>query len=352
MTANGADLGSRPVNFRSNGTPMSETSAETTSSNELVRQGERTVDNLKRLFAVVFALSFGIVGNGVFGKLKAALLPPGYVAPTWLWILNIEMLVVFLVTAAVFYHQSVKFLDIRYARQPLSEAHPWGFAADYLQLVITVAPFFLMANSLGPEVTHKVGYLWFFGSYVLLLIFGLILLILSEARHSQFVRVRIWGEKIAPEEVERENSLRAYWMAMNSAVLLILLISFWWASRNGSCPARGQAGAPPLFLFLFGIVALLRDYLDFRFAAFSVPDEPGQRRAPPEMADDQHEDCDDAETLDAPGLRHCRGRRRHAVRTPPLGFPVLDLRLRLIASRLPATASPAVVGAAQAIAVP
>lgn len=32
---------------------MSETSAETTSSNELVRQGERTVDNLKRLFAVV-----------------------------------------------------------------------------------------------------------------------------------------------------------------------------------------------------------------------------------------------------------------------------------------------------------
>jgi hypothetical protein len=245
---------------------MSEPSAETTSSNELVRQGERTVDNLKRLFAVVFALSFGIVGNGVFGKLKAALLPPGYVAPTWLWILNIEMLVVFLVTAAVFYHQSVKFLDIRYARQPLSEAHPWGFAADYLQLVITVAPFFLMANSLGPEVTHKVGYLWFFGSYVLLLIFGLILLILSEARHSQFVRVRIWGEKIAPEEVERENSLRAYWMAMNSAVLLFLLISFWWASRSGSCPVRGDAGAPPLFLYMFGIVALLRDYLDFRFA--------------------------------------------------------------------------------------
>jgi hypothetical protein len=41
---------------------------------DLVRQGERTMDNLKRLFAVAFALSFGIAGNGACAKLKPVLL--------------------------------------------------------------------------------------------------------------------------------------------------------------------------------------------------------------------------------------------------------------------------------------
>lgn len=90
---------------------------------DLVRQGERTMDNLTRLFAVVFALSFGIACNGAYAKLKPALLS-GNSPPGWLWVLNIEMMTVFLVTAAVFYHQSVKFLDIRYAKAPHSEAHP------------------------------------------------------------------------------------------------------------------------------------------------------------------------------------------------------------------------------------
>ncbi|MCK1539821.1 MULTISPECIES: hypothetical protein [unclassified Bradyrhizobium] len=176
------------------------------------------------------------------------------------------MAAVFLVTAAVFYHQSVKFLDIRYARQPLSAAHPWGFAADYLQLVLTAAPFFLMANSLGSEVTHAVGYLWFFPSYMSLLSFGLVLLVVSEIRHSKTVRERLLKEQIAPEEVRREGLLRAYWMVMNGAILLILLTSFWIASRGGTCPARPSSGALPWFLYCFGGVALARDYLDFRWA--------------------------------------------------------------------------------------
>ncbi|QQN65277.1 hypothetical protein JIR23_05625 [Bradyrhizobium diazoefficiens] len=87
------------------------------------------MDNLKRLFAVVFALSFGIAGNGAYAKLKPVLVS-GKSSPGWLWALNIETMTVFLITAAVFYHQSVKFLDIRYAKAPHSEAHPWGFAAD------------------------------------------------------------------------------------------------------------------------------------------------------------------------------------------------------------------------------
>ena len=63
----------------------------------------------------------------------------------------------FLMTAAVFYHQSVKFLDIRYASLPLAQAHPCGFAIDYIQLVLTAAPFFLMANSLRLDSGFPTG---------------------------------------------------------------------------------------------------------------------------------------------------------------------------------------------------
>ena len=128
------------------------------------------------------------------------------------------------------------------------------------------APFFLMANSLANEVTHVVGYLWFFVSYVSLLTFGLILLIVSEFRHSHFVRVKIWSENIPAEEVERERLLRAYWMVMNSAVLLILLLIFGLGSQDGACPAHPRNSTQGVFLYLFGLIALGRDYLDFRWA--------------------------------------------------------------------------------------
>lgn len=270
-TANpqGGDAGPPPPPNRDpNGNAALETPAQRAARQlpDLVRQGERTVDNLKRLFAVVFATSFAIAGGSVIAKLKEVLLQQISSPPAWLWALNIEMIVVFLVTAAVFYHQSVKFLDIRYARLPLAQAHPWGFAMDYIQLVLTAAPFFLMANSLGLDLTHKVGYLWFFVSYVSLLALGLILLIVSQIRHSGAVRHGIWGEQIPEQEVQREALLRAYWMVMNGAILLILLGTFWYVSRGGTCPANPRDGTLPWMLYFFGVVAMARDYLDFRWA--------------------------------------------------------------------------------------
>ena len=156
---------------------------------DLIRQGERTVDNLKRLFAVIFAISFAVVGSAAVEKIRPTLTDTKADIPNlWIWLLNAEMIAVFIVTAGVFYHQSAKFLDIRYAKHPLSRAHPMGFAMDYLTLVLTAAPFFVMAHALSPSVTHRVGYLWFFVFYVLLLGSGLILLLLVQVRHSRFVR--------------------------------------------------------------------------------------------------------------------------------------------------------------------
>jgi protein-S-isoprenylcysteine O-methyltransferase Ste14 len=233
---------------------------------DLVRQGERTIDNLKRLFAVVFAISFAVVGTGVIDKLRPILAnlqraPHGL----WLLILNIEMIAVFVITAGVFYHQSVKFLDIRYAKHPLSQVHPLGFAWDYFTLVLTAAPFFFMAHSLHPTITHEVGYIWFFVSYVLLLSLGLALLLFGHLRHSKTIRGFL-NESIDPGEIVREGTLRTYWLIMNGMILLLLLVAFRLFAIVSPCPASSPTGSVPIFLYFFGIFALLRDYLDYRYA--------------------------------------------------------------------------------------
>ena len=148
---------------------------------DLLRQRERTVDNLKPLFAFIFAISFTVLGTGAFQKLTPLLTIAHTVSPSLAaWIINVEMLGLFVVTAGVFFHQGAKFLDHRYARQPLSQVHPLGFAWDYLTLVVTMVPFFFMAQSYGPSITHYVGYTWFFASYVGLLGSGLVLLVLAQ----------------------------------------------------------------------------------------------------------------------------------------------------------------------------
>lgn len=234
---------------------------------DLIRQGERTIDNLKRLFAVVFALSFGVVATGAIDKLRPLLAAKAVAAPPlWLWLLSLEMIGVFVVTAGVFYHQSAKFLDIRYAKHPLSEAHPMGFATDYLILVLTVAPFYFMAHALSAGVTHAVGYFWFVMFYVGLLGLGLVLLLVAELRHSDFFRIKTFQETIAADELRRERTLRTYWLLMNSLILFVVLALFWSFTFLTKCPPAGHDFSGLLFLGLFGAVALLRDYLDFRYA--------------------------------------------------------------------------------------
>jgi hypothetical protein len=106
----------------------------------------------------VFALSFGFVGLSIVDKLKPILTGATVIVPDAItWLINIEMVTMFIITAGVFYHQSVKFLDIRYAKRPLSVAGPGGFAFDYLALVLTAAPFYLMAHALSPRSHTKSG---------------------------------------------------------------------------------------------------------------------------------------------------------------------------------------------------
>lgn len=234
---------------------------------DLIRQGERTIDNLKRLFAFVFAFSFGVVATGAYQKIENILVSPtDENISVWDFLLAAEMMAVFVVTAGVFYHQGAKSLDIRYAKHPLAKASPGGLAVDYFVQFGTMLPFYFMAYSLGAGVALKVGYIWFFVSYVVLLSWGLMLLVISDVRHSIFIRRRL-NESLDPQETVREGLLRTYWLLMNSIILLLIVGMFWVFVRAGfKCPASSSLGQPRTFLYLFGVFAFLRDILDYFYA--------------------------------------------------------------------------------------
>ncbi|ESW82296.1 hypothetical protein X773_13015 [Mesorhizobium sp. LSJC285A00] len=233
---------------------------------DLIRQGERTVDNLKRLFAVVFAASFGIAGAAIAEKVRAVIIGSTEFPNLGAILINFEMIIVFAITAGVFYHHSAKFLDIRYARHPLAITHPVGFALDYGTLVLTAAPFFFMAQALSPTVTNEIGYFAFFGSYVLLFTLGLFLLGVQNIRHFRLIRERVFGENIPAAEIAREGKLRQFWLLMNSAVLLLLLLVFAVATGSAECPPAPKSGESTWFLYAFGAIAIGRDALDYAYS--------------------------------------------------------------------------------------
>ncbi len=94
-----------------------------------IRQSERTIDNLKRLYAVLFSLSFGIVAVESMKKIGVFTDPSAYaVGPL---MLHVEITISFIFTAGLFYYQGDRFLDTVYAKHPLAPAKPAHFGADY-----------------------------------------------------------------------------------------------------------------------------------------------------------------------------------------------------------------------------
>ncbi len=81
---------------------------------------KRTIDNLKRLYAVLFSISFGIVAFGVFKKLERYE-DPNMVYSWYSFFVEAELTVAFVMTAGLFYYQGDRFLDVSYARGPLCD---------------------------------------------------------------------------------------------------------------------------------------------------------------------------------------------------------------------------------------
>ena len=215
-----------------------------------LRQAERTVDNLKRLYAVLFAVSFTVLANVTFQKIANF---ARTLTINWEDVfLQGELTTAFVITAGLFYYQGDRFLDVSYARAPIADIKPAHFGIDYLVNVFTMAPFFLMANALSGRFIADVGFTWFFIAYLTLISFGLFLLLVRDVL-SLFVGT--------VDGLPAVQAIKVFWMLMNGVLLLAVLLLFGAFQHAGyACPPK----MPGLgFVAVLGGIIFLRDYLDF-----------------------------------------------------------------------------------------
>ncbi|TGR83018.1 hypothetical protein EN866_34460 [Mesorhizobium sp. M2D.F.Ca.ET.223.01.1.1] len=228
-----------------------------------VRQQERTIDNLNRLFAMLFSIVFSVAAASVLQKIKVFVMTPGQKIFDWEVVaFNCLALVILGTTAAIFFHQASRGLDLAYAPSANVTPHRGGFLFDYLVIVLTMGPFALMGRALDQDVTSFAGFFWFFVSHEFLILFGLAMLIVGQIRHSV-----IGSKNINPEFTTPFVGVQRYWFIMNSAYLCIMAASFCLASgshtTNSVCPLMPHRSGALFFMWVFFALAIGRNAFDY-----------------------------------------------------------------------------------------
>lgn len=222
---------------------------------EVQRLSDRTVDNLRGLYSVLFALSFGLALTGTYEKVHAALMAQAF-DPVSLGVHALVSLS-FLVTLGLFHYQTDRYLDVVYRRDGLPGIRPLVFLLDLVRGLVSMAPIYLMAQSLGAEPYRQVGFTWYVLSGALFLLSNTVFLSWTSLR-------RPGAAPEAPEgDEDRIDALRVFWLLLNSASMVLLFVIYRvFRSAGEVCPARGEEGLQVGFLSAFCILLLARNLID------------------------------------------------------------------------------------------
>ena len=222
---------------------------------EVQRLSDRTVDNLRGLYSVLFALSFGLALTGTYEKVHAALMAQAF-DPVSLGVHALVSLS-FLVTLGLFHYQTDRYLDVVYRRDGLPGVRPLVFLLDLVRGLVSMAPIYLMAQSLGAEPYRQVGFTWYVLSGALFLLSNTVFLSWTSLR-------RPGAAPEAPEgDEDRIDALRVFWLLLNSASMVLLFVIYRvFRSAGEVCPARGEEGLQVGFLTAFCVLLLARNLID------------------------------------------------------------------------------------------
>ncbi|MFM8820044.1 MAG: hypothetical protein ACKOD3_05800 [Phenylobacterium sp.] len=224
---------------------------------EVRRLSGRTVDNLRSLYSVLFALSFGLALTGTYEKVHTALV--GQVFDPVSLGLHALVSLSFLVTLGLFHHQTDRYLDVVYRRDGLLGVQPLVFLLDLVRGLVSMAPIYLMAQSLGAEPYRQVGFTWYVLSGALFLLSNTMFLSWTGLGRNGSAAAKA-GDGDAGDRVD---ALRVFWLLLNSASMVLLFVIYRiFRSAGEVCPARGEAGLQVGFLSAFCILLLARNLID------------------------------------------------------------------------------------------
>ena len=249
-------------------------------NNPILRHRERTVDNVKRLYAFILSLSFTNTLREIFDTAHGALKDPTKLPGLGGMLgLDFALFGVFLFTAAIYYFHSDKFLDIRYAlpipgapvNDPEKEVvvidwRPGQFGWDYLTLLMTLIPFAVMSFTLDPELVERFGFMPFYATYVVLVQFSVGVIVVGAIwRLIGDIRRCMSGEADEQPTYEdlRYSALNVHWVLIDSVAILVLQLFFWIDQTGAALCGPLKPGAGAYFVVLFLIVATLRNLSDY-----------------------------------------------------------------------------------------
>lgn len=222
---------------------------------EFRRQSDRTVDNLRSLYAILFALSLGLALTGTYDKVHAALVGQNFslVSLAHHGLVTLS----FLVTLSLFHYQTDRYMDVTYRGVGLLQVRPPIFLLDLVRGLLSMAPIYLMAQSLGAAPFQQVGFTWYVLAASLFLLSNT--LFLSWAA----VRAKPRNEPGPDLTAGRIEALRVFWLLLNSACMVLLFAVYsLFRSAGEVCPARGEQGLQVGFVAAFCLVFIARDMID------------------------------------------------------------------------------------------
>ncbi len=240
-------------------------------SDDTVRQRERTVDNVKRLYAFFLSLSFSNVFRELVEryhqplKTYADTILQHPVAALQLALPPLLVFAIFFITSSVFYFQADRLFDVRFALaekdaethgKVMAEWKPYPFFVAYISLILQMIPFALMSFAFTKRFLMPGVVTEFYFSYALLFIIpGAVTLCKGVG-------------KLFRNEETTPTPITVHWLWINSLSLLAIGLGFAfylgsWSPIAQSSPLQVSPSSTLWFCLLFVVVASARNFLDY-----------------------------------------------------------------------------------------
>lgn len=240
-------------------------------SADTVRQRERTVDNVKRLYAFFLSLSFSNVFRELVErydqplKTYADTILQHPVAALQLALPPLLVFAIFFITSSIFYFQADRLFDVRFAlaeedasthEKFMAEWKPYPFFVEYISLILQMIPFALMSFAFTKKFPMPGVVTEFYFSYALLFIIPSAVTLCK--RVGKFFR----NEETIP------TPITVHWLWINSLSLLAIGLGFTgylgsWNPTAKSSLLQVSPSSTLWFCLLFAVVASARNFLDY-----------------------------------------------------------------------------------------
>lgn len=199
------------------------------------RSIERIIDSIKRLFAVIIALSFQQAAGGVYESFNLAFrITNAEIDQNTILTLTIELFCffAFIATLFVYYYQSDRYFDIAFAEKESSNRHWLSLPKEFILKTLTMIPFLFIAKSLNPTIdksSARFQFGWFMIACLFLLLWSCMIIAID------FLIMLLSKRNEITNEEHAAHAPSAFWMILDLTYCIIAMILLSYFGSKDPC---------------------------------------------------------------------------------------------------------------------